>query len=242
VVVAAEAVLIEPAQLFIDARSTGAPGTSTDEHLYIRRERALREVATALLLDIERLHERRRCLIRRARADVRRRRRSFSFGLRDAPPAEPSGGCWTSPRTRALMGERCRSWRRVRHLRLLGRGPRRVEFYVAKELHDARRRGPWAALAAMEPPPLHADGARHPPCRHQARGVAARTKLLIVVSDATRRTRTTGRRAATTATASTTTARALLEAERARISTFCVTVDPAGHDYCARWRRRTATS
>jgi nitric oxide reductase activation protein len=62
----------------------------------------------------------------------------------------------------------------------------------------------------------------------------ARTKVLIVVSDGYPQDKDYGPRRGDNDYGLHDTARALEEAERARITTFCVTVDPAGHDYLRR--------
>ena len=70
---------------------------------------------------------------------------------------------------------------------------------------------------------------RHATARLDA--VAARTRFLVVVSDGYPQDRDYGpsRGDATYGVADT--AKALEEAERLGIVTFCITVDPAGHDY-----------
>src|SRR6185436_6161628 len=76
-----------------------------------------------------------------------------------------------------------------------------------------------------------------PAIRHAASKLAAqpaRTKVLIVVSDGYPQDKDYGPITGDSEYGLHDTARALQEAERAHISTFCVTVDPAGHDYLRR--------
>ncbi len=208
-------------------------GHVTDEHLYVRRERALREVATAFLLDMSGSTSA-PVLDPDAPPPVYEDDDDpFSFGLRDAPPGEPERRVLDIAKDAlALMGEA---------LQILGdeyaiygfsgEGRDGVEFYVAKELHDAPSTRAWAALAAMEPRRYTRMG---PAIRHAVTklgAVSARTKLLIVVSDGYPQDKDYGPTRGDNSYGLHDTARALLEAERARVTTFCVTVDPAGHDY-----------
>ena len=76
-----------------------------------------------------------------------------------------------------------------------------------------------------------------PAIRHAATKLVAqpaRTKVLIVVSDGYPQDKDYGPIAGDSEYGLHDTARALQEAERAHISTFCITVDPAGHDYLRR--------
>jgi len=73
-----------------------------------------------------------------------------------------------------------------------------------------------------------------PAVRHAAAklgGVAAQTKLLIVVSDGYPQDTDYGRDRNDRDYGMHDTARALRDATNAGIETFCVTIDPAGHDY-----------
>ena len=79
---------------------------------------------------------------------------------------------------------------------------------------------------------VHPHGPGDPP-RHRpaASGVAARTRFLVVVSDGYPQDRDYGPSRGDAAYGVADTAKALEEAERLGIVTFCITVDPAGHDY-----------
>ena len=63
---------------------------------------------------------------------------------------------------------------------------------------------------------------------------AVRTKLLIVVSDGYPQDQDYGPSGRDKDYGLQDTARALQEAERLGLSTFCITIDPAGHDYLRR--------
>jgi nitric oxide reductase activation protein len=217
----------------IDAVIDRRAGHVTDEHLYVRRERALREVATAFLLDMSGSTSAPVADPDAPEPVYEEDDDPFSFGLKDLPPTPPERRVLDIAKDAlALMGEA---------LQILGdefaiygfsgEGRDGVEFYVAKEIQDAPSTRAWASLAAMEPRRYTRMG---PAIRHATKklsAVAARTKVLIVVSDGYPQDKDYGPTRGDNAYGVHDTARALQEAERARIATFCVTVDPAGHDY-----------
>jgi hypothetical protein len=112
-----------------------------------------------------------------------------------------------------------------------GNGRHDVEFHVAKDFADAVSPASWAAIAAIEPRGSTRMGAA---IRHAAARLArqpARQRLLMVVSDGYPQDVDYGPDRGDEAYGIHDTARALQEAARAGIATFCVTIDPAGHDY-----------
>jgi nitric oxide reductase activation protein len=97
-----------------------------------------------------------------------------------------------------------------------------VEFYVAKELGDRLGVQVWNAIAAMS---SHRYTRMGPAIRHTIRKLErqdARRKLMLFISYGYPQDSDYGIHD---------TAQALHEAELARIETFCVTIDRAGHDY-----------
>ena len=70
--------------------------------------------------------------------------------------------------------------------------------------------------------------------RSKAQRDPVRTKLMIIVSDGYPQDEDYGPDRADNEYGLQDTARALREAEQAGISTFCITIDPAGHDYLRR--------
>ena len=109
-----------------------------------------------------------------------------------------------------------------------------VEFYVAKEFDQPLDRRALDAIAAMKPKRSTRMG---PAIRHataKLEGSGAALRVLMIVSDGfpqdcdygpTRGDHEYGLRD---------TAKALEEAERAGVYTFCITVDRSGHDYLRR--------
>lgn len=112
-----------------------------------------------------------------------------------------------------------------------GTGRKNVRFVVAKHFDDRTSPTTWSALAKMKPMAYTRMG---PAIRHATARLAAQesqTKILLVISDGypqdvdygdDRRDREYGIRD---------TARALEEARAVGVDPFCVTIDPAGHDY-----------
>jgi nitric oxide reductase NorD protein len=112
-----------------------------------------------------------------------------------------------------------------------GDGRHQVDFYVAKDFDEAWSRRSAAALGAMQPQRSTRTGAaiRHGVARlmHER----ARNKLLIIVSDGYPQDTDYGPDPRDVRYGLHDTARALQEAEHAGLSTFCITVDQAAHDY-----------
>jgi nitric oxide reductase NorD protein len=214
-------------------------GGSMDDRLYVRRDRAVREVATAFLVDLS---------------------ASTSSPIEDDPPApkvdEPEGFEYRfvtyddfehppvvptrkvidiAKESLALM---CDALQVLgdRHAMygFSGQGRADVEFQIAKDFGDAVSMRTWAALAAMAPRRYTRMGPaiRHATTKLQAQAV--RTKLLIVLSDGYPQDIDYGPVRGDKEYGLQDTARALREAEDLGIQTFCVTIDPAGHDYLRR--------
>jgi len=115
-----------------------------------------------------------------------------------------------------------------------GSGRDNVEFHIAKEFGEPVRRAVWAALAAIEPRGSTRMG---PAIRHAATKLARQPsplRLLILVSDGYPQDTDYGPDRNSEEYGIQDTAQALREAERAGIATFCVTIDPGGHDYLRR--------
>ncbi|WP_218509792.1 nitric oxide reductase activation protein NorD [Variovorax sp. dw_308] len=112
-----------------------------------------------------------------------------------------------------------------------GEGRHNVAFHVAKAFDDPWSARTAAALAAMQPMGATRTGAaiRHATMR-LAREPAA-TRVLIVVSDGYPQDSDYGPVRGDAAYGIHDTARALREAEQSGIDTFCIAIDPAGHDY-----------
>jgi nitric oxide reductase activation protein len=115
-----------------------------------------------------------------------------------------------------------------------GNGRHDVEFHVAKDFTDAVSPASWAAIAAIEPRGSTRMG---PAIRHAAAKLARQPsplRLLILVSDGYPQDTDYGPDRNSEEYGIQDTAQALREAERAGIATFCVTIDPGGHDYLRR--------
>ncbi len=226
----------------IDAVIDRRAGFATDERVYMRRDRALRDVSAAFLLDM-----------------------SASTGIAvpgDAPPPakeeendEPMH-LWSmrdvsnenyipSPPKRTVIDVAKES------LALMcdaldtlgdgyaiygfsGDGREKVDFHVAKSFEDRLSSRTWSALAAMKPQRSTRMG---PAIRHALTKLsrqATRMKVLIIVSDGYPQDRDYGPDRMDDEYGIQDTAAALREAEQEGVQTFCVTIDPAGYDYLKR--------
>ena len=217
-------------------------GHANDEHLYIRRDRALREVAAAFLIDMSAstsspIPEPIAALEASEPATHSIPAADDSDWWADPAPPIPPERCVLdiAKESMAVMGDA---------LQVLGdsyaiygfsgRGAKHVEFHIAKEFNDAASARTWSALAAMKSCQYTRMG---PAIRHTTTKLnrqPMRTKLLIMVSDGYPQDQDYGPDRTDAEYGLQDTAVALREAERAGISTFCITIDPAGHDYLRR--------
>jgi hypothetical protein len=197
-------------------------GQAIDPSLYTRRDRARRDVAAALLVDMS--------------------------ASTDFPVPERSTGAARAldcgPRRRvldvakdslALMGEAlCTLGDSFAIYGFSGDGREDVEFNVAKDFHDPVSPQTWAALAAMQP---RCSTRMGPAIRHALNRLTHQPenmKVLIIVSDGYPEDRDYGPDRNDTEYGIKDTARALREAQAAGVMDFCITIDPAGHDYLKR--------
>lgn len=217
-------------------------GHATDERLYLRRERGQRDVAAAFLVDMS------------ASTD-------FPIPVPGAPkaagesqPTEPGVYLWAGhdaaaappppPGRRvidverdalALMGDAlCALGDAHAIYGFSGSGRDNVEFAVAKDFADRTSARTWSAVAAMAPRGATRMGAAIRHALLKLRHVPAATRVLIVVSDGYPEDRDYGPDPRDDAYGIADTAQALKEAERAGVTAYCVTIDPAGHDYLRR--------
>jgi nitric oxide reductase activation protein len=226
----------------VEAAIDRRAGIVGDDFLYVRRERALREVAAAFLVDMS------------ASTDfpvpdpaapapleVPLSAEDLYLWGRDGAPVEVVP---PARRRRVIDVERDALVLMCDALRALGdshavygfsgSGRDNVEFHIAKDFGDAPGARTMGALAAMAPRRSTRMG---PAVRHASAKLKRqpqRRRVLIVISDGypedidygpDRRDRGYGIED---------TASALREAEGAGIATFCITVDRAGHDYLRR--------
>lgn len=221
----------------IEAVTDRRAGAPVDDRLQIRRDRASRDVATAFLVDL-----------------------SASTSSPAVPPepevfentADPMddpmshGPVWDAPPVTdpvrrvidvakdavALMADALHELGDLYAVYgFSGTGRDAVEFKVGKDFDDRTSTTSWASIGAMKPLRYTRMG---PAVRHATAKlamVAASTKLLIVVSDGYPQDVDYGHDRNDRDYGMHDTARALLDATNAGIEPFCVTIDPAGHDY-----------
>jgi nitric oxide reductase NorD protein len=249
-------------------------GQATDEHLYVRRDRALREVAAAFLVDMSASTDFpvpdpvAAPIVATIATPVTGPVAGPTNGTRPAASSGATSGVSSAvppPETGPylyggyddlLLTTPAAPKRRVidvakESLVLMcdalqtlgdsyavygfsGEGRDNVEFHVAKDFDDRLSAQTWGALAAMQPRRSTRMG---PAIRHAAVKLARqpmRLKVLIIISDGYPQDSDYGPNRSDDEYGIQDTARALQEAERAGISTFCITIDPAGHDYLRR--------
>ena len=221
-------------------------GHATDEHLYVRRDRARRDVAAAFLVDMSASTD---FPIPDPAADAQAAAEAaahdpYLWGrmggpIDPQPPAKRRRVIDVAKESLALMCDALRTLGDAHAVYgFSGEGRDNVEFHVARDFADAFSARTWAALAAMEPKRSTRMG---PAIRHAAAKLSRQpqaVKVLIVVSDGYPQDSDYGPDRRDEEYGIQDTARALREAADAGISTFCVTIDPAGHDYLQRMCER----
>jgi nitric oxide reductase activation protein len=224
----------------VEARSDIRAGLAPSERVYMRRDRARREVAAAFLVDLS--------------ASVREPVPDPDGELEKSNLSEHDGRHFLGVRPSLMDREEER--RRVLDIQkealalmvqalealgdeygiygFSGESRENVEFYVAKELGDRLGARVWNAIAAMR---SHRYTRMGTAIRHTIRKLerqAARRKVMLVISDGYPQDIDYGPDRDDREYGIHDTAQALREAELAHIQTFCVTIDRAGHDYLRR--------
>ncbi len=216
-------------EAIVDRRS----GHHVDERLDIRRDRAARDVATAFLIDLSASTSSPVDPPGDEPVSVDEEDDGFEIWGAEPVPRPPERRVIDVAKDAvALM---CDALERLGDQHgvygFSGKGRHQVDFCVAKEFGDRTSPVTWSALAAMKPLAYTRMG---PAIRHATAKFAAqeaRTKLLIVISDGYPQDIDYGPDRRDKSYGVNDTARALADAQRAGIDTFCVTIDPAGHDY-----------
>lgn len=216
----------------ITDRRSGAP---VDDRIRVRRDRADRDVATAVLVDlsastsspIEPPEP-----VSRSGPDPLDDPLSPMWELPPEPLEQPRRVIDAARDAVALMADALHELG-DRHAiyGFSGTGRHHVDFVVAKEFDDRVSPTTWSAISAMKPLRYTRMG---PAIRHataKLRAEPARTRLLIVLSDGYPQDVDYGVDARDREHGLHDTARALGDAHRDGVDTFCLTIDPAGHDY-----------
>jgi hypothetical protein len=219
----------------VDRRTGQVP----DDRLHIRRERAARDVVTAFLVDLSASTSSPVVDEDAAPDPSEQEVMEYRFGgidPFDMPPPLPTRRVLdVAKESVALMcdaldvlGDRHAVYG------FSGEGRHHVDFHVAKGFEDRTSPGTWASIAAMRSLRYTRMG---PAVRHATAKLAAepaRTKLLIVISDGYPQDIDYGPQRGDTEYGLEDTARALQDTVEAGVHPYCVTIDPAGHDYLRR--------
>lgn len=221
-------------------------GYATDDRVYSRRDRALREVAAAFLLDMSASTDY-PLPDKDAKPPEPVEEESNDYPMHLFDTSEPRPMIPALPKRRVIDVAReslalmCEALGTLGDSHAIygfsGQGRKNVEFYVAKEFEDKLTTRTWAALAAMKAQRSTRMG---PAIRHALTKLErqpARMKVLIVISDGYPQDFDYGPDRTSDEYGIQDTARALLEAETQGVHTFCITIDPSGHDYLRRMCR-----
>jgi nitric oxide reductase NorD protein len=221
-------------------------GHSVDDRLHIRRDRAVRDVATAFLVDLSAStsspipDEEAMAAAAAAMAAAEEQLIDYRGGWIDPyeqlPPPEIGRRILDVAKESVavmcdaleLLGDRHAVYG------FSGEGRHRVDVHVAKEFDDRTSPATWGALSAMRSLKYTRMG---PAVRHATAKLAAqptRTKLLMVISDGYPQDVDYGPIRGDREYGLQDTARALRDAVAAGITPYLVTIDPAGHEYLRR--------
>lgn len=241
----------------IEATLDRRSGHAGDEHVYVRRDKALRDVAAAFLVDMSASTD---IPVPDPRAVAPATAAPSAAAGTGDPENDPYPYLYAAgaPDAGAAPAQPVRKRRVIdvakEALVLMGdalatlgdgyaiygfsgEGRQRVEVHVAKDFEDRVSPRTWSALAAMEPRRSTRMG---PAIRHalaKLRRQPVRVKVLIVVSDGYPQDDDYGPDRTDDEYGIQDTAKALQEAEREGVRAFCITIDPAGYDYLRRMCR-----
>lgn len=222
-------------EAMVDRRS----GRTPDDNLHLRREPAARDVATAFLVDLSASTGSAAIEPEPTPMDEWGDFEFDEFPSRGvgqsgerSPTIDPRKVVDIAKESVALM---CDALGQLgdRHAvyGFSGTGRKNVRFVVAKHFDDRTSPTSWSSLAAMKPMTYTRMG---PAIRHATARLAAQesqTKILLVISDGYPQDVDYGDDRRDRAYGIQDTARALEEARAVGVDPFCVTIDPAGHDY-----------
>jgi nitric oxide reductase NorD protein len=219
-------------------------GHSVDDRLHVRRDRAVRDVATAFLVDLSAstsspIPDEEAMAAAAAAAEAEEEMIQYRGGWLDpyeAPPIEIGRRVLDVAKDSVavmcdaleLLGDRHAVYG------FSGETRHHVDVHVAKEFDDRTSPATWAALAAMRSLKYTRMG---PAVRHATAKLVAqptRTRQLMVISDGYPQDVDYGPVRGDREYGLQDTARALRDAVDAGVTPYLVTIDPAGHDYLRR--------
>jgi nitric oxide reductase activation protein len=226
----------------IEAAVDRRAGWVDDWPLYVRRDCALRDVATAFLVDTSASTDfvlrAARAVAAPAAAPSQEADTAFLYDLSASAPAVDA------PRRRVIdvakdaLALMCDALHALGDAFAIytfsGHGRSQVDFRVVKDFHERVSPRTAGALAAMQPHGATRTGAA---LRHASAMLARqpqRRRTLIVVTDGYPEDIDYGPEPRELRYGLEDTAHALREAQAIGIATFCLSIDPAGHDYLRR--------
>ena len=221
----------------LDHRTELRRGAVPDERVYQRRDRVTRDVAAAFLIDLSASTDDPVVPPDPPNLDVNDDDDSFLWQpVRTEPGAPPPRRIIDVLRDSiALMARALDSHGDAYGIfGFSGYGRDCVEYYIAKEFGDAFRSASLRALVGMRPRRSTRMG---PAIRHSVAKLArtgSALKVLIMLSDGFPQDCDYGPDRSDHEYGVADTAKALEEAARSGVQTFCITVDRSGHDYLKR--------
>ena len=225
----------------VEAHADRMAGTSPSEQVYMRRDRRDREVAAAFLLDMSASTDSEVEEEKKKHCEKTPARDYDYVGIYDDDLWGPTKSGKPPRRRRVIDVEKEALLLMTEALEALGDaygvygfsgyGREQVEFYVAKDFAESGDHRALERIAAIRPKRSTRMG---PAIRHATRKLRAqeaRVRVLLVLSDGYPQDFDYGRDRTSRTYGIQDTMMALREAELQGIHTFCLTVDPAGHDY-----------
>jgi len=216
-------------------------GLVDDRAWYVRRDRAQRDVATALLVDTSAstdfaLPDGVMGPLRPAPSAHADAVYLYDLAVAAPPPGAPKRRVIdVAKEALALMCDALHALGDCFAVYTFsGHGRARVEFRVVKAFHEAVSPRTAAALAALRPHGATRTGAAIRHTVAQLLRQPQRRRTLIVVTDGYPEDVDYGPLPRDLQYGLEDTAHALLEAQAAGVQTFCLSIDPAGHDYLRR--------
>ncbi len=220
----------------LEAHIDRRAGLAPSDRVYLRRDRARREVAAAFLVDLSASTS--EAVLDPAAGPPEEPSDDYLWGIHDPPEQErepPRCVLDIEKEALALMVQALETLGDAYGIfGFSGHGRRNVEYHVAKEFGDPLSLSVWNAIAAMRPRGYTRMG---PAIRHTIQKLSRQDetrKVLLLLSDGFPQDTDYGPDRNDLEYGIQDTAQALAEAEQAGIQTFCVTVDRAGHDYLRR--------
>ncbi len=227
----------------IEARVDIRAGQSPDERIYSRNEKRRRDVAAAFLIDLSAstsepvpTNDEENEALDPEDDNIRNFMTAFNTAPASATEEDSVRRIIDVEKEAAIL--MCDALEQMGDAYAIygfsGYGRDEVEFYTAKDFDQRLTNKVWEGIAAMKPNRSTRMGTAIRHCLTKLERQEARLKILMIISDGYPQDMDYGPERGNREYGIEDTAKALEEAARAGVQTFCVTVDQAGHDYLRR--------